>query len=316
MPAPSSTAFARPDLGQSFEQLDMRAFMQGFIGLQVMPTFGVALQTANFTKIPAEAFLQERDTARASGAGYSRAEWEFSQDNYATEEHGAEEVLDDRERKIYAYAIDFERISAMRAMDAVLRNMEKRIVAKVQDAVNAVVTAVGTPWSNPQASTPIDDVLTEIQAFKDAVGVVPNTVVLNDRVMRNLQKNEQIIDRIKYSGVDDPKKITSQNLAALWGVDRVLIPGAMRNSANQGQTVTYADLWSASYVAVMRTCSSGDLKEPGFGRVMHWTGDGSSEGGTAETYRQENIRADVMRVRLDVQEKVLYQAMRRLLSNI
>lgn len=316
MPSPSSTAFIRPDLMDSFHEFDLMASMQGFIGPQVLPFFPTQLQAGQFSLLPVEALLAERNTRRASGAHYARQPWEFEQASFATQEYGAEELLDDRERAMYAYAFDFEQINAMRAMDAVLRAYEKRVADATFNASTFTTTAVGTEWDIPSSATPVDDVLTEITAFKNAAGVLPNAVIMNDKVLRNLQRNDQIIDRLKYSGIDDPKKVTTQALAALWGVERVIVPNAMRNSANPGQTVSFSDIWDDEYVAVARLCMSQDLREPGFGRTFHWVGDGSSVGGTVEMYRDESRRSNVVRVRIDVQEKVLYTRMLRLLSNI
>lgn len=320
MPSPSSTAFLRPDLGQSFEEFDLLASQQGYIGTQVLPIFPVQLQTANFSRVPVEAVLAERNTKRAPGSGYNRADFQFEQDNYATLEYGAEEVLDDREVGIYAYTLDLERISSMRAMDAVMRAAEKRIADAVFNATTftgALTGAVGQEWSKGAVATPIDDVKDAITVFKANTGMLPNTLIFNDEVMRNLTLCDQIIDRIKYSGRDDPKSITPAMLAALFGVDRILTPSAMRNSANPGQAAaTFADIWDDEYAMLARLATTQDLKEPCLGRTFHWVGDGSSENGTVEMYRDESKRANVLRVRIDMQEKMLYTSFGYLMSNI
>lgn len=317
MPAPSSpSTFSRPDLGMAFEEFDLLASQQGFIGAQVLPVMNVSLQTAVFSKIKAKSLLTERNTLRAPGGGYSRQDWEFEQDSYATKEYGAEEVMDDRERAIYAYTIDFERICSMRAMDAVMRDYEKRVAAAIFNPVTFTPDPVTVEWSKTH-STPVADVLARITTFKTQFGSLPNAIVFNDKVLRSLQLNEEIIDRLKYSGVDDPKKITLQILASLWGLQYVIVPNTMRNSANPGQAApTFADIWDDEYAMLCKVATSQDLKEPCLGRTFHWTGDGSSVGGTVETYRHEPNRSDIMRVRHEVQEKILYTAAGLLMSNI
>ena len=70
MPGPSSpSTFQRPDLGVEFEEFDLLAAQQGFIGLQMLPVYPTEVQSGNFPVIPAEALLAERETALASGAG-------------------------------------------------------------------------------------------------------------------------------------------------------------------------------------------------------------------------------------------------------
>jgi hypothetical protein len=67
---------------------------------------------------------------------------------------------------------------------------------------------------------------------------------------------------------------------------------------------------------IARIATGVDMREPGVGRTFHWSGDGSSIGGTVETYRDETVRGDVVRVRHQVQEKRLYTEAAFLLGNI
>jgi hypothetical protein len=50
--------------------------------------------------------------------------------------------------------------------------------------------------------------------------------------------------------------------------------------------------------------------------MFHWSEDGSSPGGTVESYRDEIVRGNIIRVRHDVDEVVLYAQAGHLLSNI
>lgn len=318
MPSPNTTAFQRPDLGLFFEEIDVEAVKAGMIGLQVMPIFSVSLQTASFSKIPIEAYVIDRETARASGSGYNRQTWEFEQDSYFCEEHGAEEVLDDREAAIYAYTIDFERVNAFRAMIAVMRNRERRIADATFSAANrtAFGASVTNEWDDFANADPEGDVKAAITAFELARGMKPNSLILNAQVMRNLTQCDAIIDKLKYSGIDDPKNVNAATLAALFDVDKVIIGNSFRSTADMGQAAALSRIWSNEYVGLAKLPTSNDLREPCFARTMHWTGDGSSENGTVEMYREEKVRSDVIRVRQDTHEKVLYSTLLYLLDNI
>lgn len=316
MPSPTGT-FERPDLRESFEEFDLMAQAQMFIGLRVLPLFDVALQSATFSVVPLEAFLADTDTARASGGHYQRDDWEFTQTNYATTEHGAEEVLDDRERAVFAFTLDFDRIAAMRAMHRVLRAQETRIAALVFNVGNFSNTAVGVGWNNnPTTSQPIDDVNNAIESVKTQSGMLPNTLVMSGFTFRKLQLNDQIVDRIKFSGIDNPKDVNLQALSQLWRIPNILVGDAVRNTAAKGLAATPAEIWSNNFVWVGRVPETNDLREPGVGRTFHFVGDGSSGGGTVEQYRDESRRSDVMRVRIDVDESLIYTATGHLLTGI
>lgn len=319
MTSPSSTAFLRPDIGQSFEEFDAVAARMGYIGPRVLPFMNVQLQSANFSKITIESLLRDTETLRAPGGGYNRDKYQFEQDSYTTTEYGAEEPVDDREKAIYAYSFDIERISALRAMGRVLRDYEKRVAAATFDTsvwTGDLTTAVGTKWNTPGSATPIDDVLDAHESVRNSCGMLPNAVIMSWVAFKELQKNDQIIDQIKYSGRDDPKQVTLDALASLFQVEEVIVAGGVKSTAKEGQPAAIDDIWNKAYVMVAKLCRSQDLREPCIGRTFHFVGDGSSEGGTVEQYRDERLRSDVMRTRMDYQPKIIYPQAGHLLTNI
>ena len=58
-----------------------------------------------------------------------------------------------------------------------------------------------------------------------------------------------------------------------------------------------------------------DLKEPSFGRTMLWE-EGSPNILTTESYRDESIRSDIVRVRNHLDEAVMFAGGLYVLSNI
>ncbi len=97
MASPSSSlATLRPDLA-TFLEFDLESEKAGYIATQVFPVVDVLSQAGVFGKIPIEQLLQQRETKRAPGSGYARGNFTFTTGTYACEEHGAEEVVDDRE---------------------------------------------------------------------------------------------------------------------------------------------------------------------------------------------------------------------------
>jgi hypothetical protein len=105
-------------------------------------------------------------------------------------------------------------------------------------------------------------------------------------------------------------------LARVFDLEYVIVAGTSRNSAKEGQTATPVQIWSSEYAMVAKIATSADMREPCIGRTFHWAQDGSSIGGTVESYREEAIRGDVIRVRHDVDEVILYPEAGHLLSNV
>jgi len=323
MPSPtSSLATQRPDLA-TFLEFDLESEKAGYVATQVFPVIDVMSQAGSFGKIPIEQLLQQRDTKRAAGSGYARGNWTFTSATYATEEHGAEEPVDDREAKMYKEYFQAEQISTMRAFSSVLRNAEKRVADAVFNTTtwtgSSLTTAVGTEWSTIATAVPLTNVEAVVQKIYDNSGLWANALVINRKVFRNLRRCAQVIDAIEASGAGSPATaadVTLAMLAAAFDLEHIIVAGTSRNSAKEGQAATPVQIWDSEYAMVCKIATSGDMREPCIGRTFHWSDDGSSIGGTVESYREEQVRADIIRVRHDVDEIVLYAEAGHLLSNI
>jgi hypothetical protein len=325
MPSPSSSlATLRPDLA-SFLEFDLESERAGFIASQVLPVVDVASQAGNFGKIPLEQLLQQRDTLRAPGSGYSRGKFTFLPATYVALENGTEEVVDDREAKMYAEYFDAEQVSTMRAFSFVLRNAEQRVADLLFNATTwagaALTTAVGNEWDKNHVAdaTPIADVEAAVQKVYDGSGLWPNALIINRKVFRALRNIDDIVERINSEGAGNaskPSDITAAMLAQVFDLKYVIVAGSSKNTANEGQAATPGQIWSDEYAMVAKIAESNDMKEPCLGRTFHWAEDGSSIGGTVESYREEAVRGEVIRVRHDTAELVLYKEAAHLLSNI
>jgi len=326
MPGPSSALTTlRPDLGGSFMEYDVLAREMGYIATQVFPVFEAAKPSGTFGTIPVEQLLQTRDTTRSPGSGYARGEWEFSTDTFACIEHGAEEAIDDNQATAYREWFDAEQVAAARAMSSVQRNAEIR----VHDAVfntstwtgSSLTTAIGggLEWDVAASAKPIADVEAAAQLVYDNSGFWPNALVITKKVFRNLRVVAEIQDVISSSGAGMPENagmITQQMLSTVFDLPFIIVGGSTKNTAAEGATASLASVWDDEYAMVCRVSTTNDISEPCIGRTIHWSEDGSDIGGTVETYRDETVRGDIVRVRHQVDEKMLYAQAGHLLSNV
>lgn len=315
MPAPSSSlATLRPDLGGSLEEFDLVADRQGFIAHRVLPILEAENQAGTFGRIPIEELLKNPEIDRASRAGYSRGKWTFTDDTYATKERGHEEPVDDRDEKLYGNYFDAEMVSAELARDIVLRAAEKRVADLVFNTTtytgSSLYTDVsGTPWATIASAVPITNVEAAVQKIYDNTGLWANALIINRKAFRNLRNTVQVLDRINSDGAGTqslPSQVTVNMLSQVFDLPYILVAGGSRNSANDGQTATPAQIWSSSYAMVARIATTNNIKEPCLGRTIHWGKDGSQVGGAMETYRDETVRADIVRCRHEVHEKLFY----------
>jgi len=323
MPSPSSSlATLRPDLA-TFLEFDLESEKAGYVASQVFPVIDVISQAGVFGKIPLEQLLQQRDTKRNSGSGYARSSFTFTTATYACEEHGAEEPVDDREAKMYAEYFDAEQISTMRAFSSVLRNAEARVADAVFNATTwngaSLTTGITHEWDDATNAVPLTDVEAAVQKVYDGSGLWANALIINRKVFRNLRNSEQVIERINSAGAGNPSKasdVTVDMLSAVFDLPHIIVAGTSKNNAKEGQSASPTQIWSSEYAMVCRIATGADMREPCIGRTFHWSEDGSSIGGTVESYREEANRSDIIRVRHDVDEIVLYAEAGHLLSNV
>lgn len=323
MPQPTAAlATLRPDLA-TFVEFDLDMQKRGYVASQVFPVMNVAKQSGSFGKIPIEQLIASGndETSRAPGGGYNRGSWTFTKDTYATEEHGWEEPVDDKEAELYAEYFVAEQVSAMRAYERVLAAYENRVAAAVFNATTftSQTTNITHEWDDATNATPIDNVETAVRAVADRTGIWPNALIINRKVFRNLRKCDQIVDRIASSGAGSPTKasdITVQQLAQCFDLDEIIVAGNYKNQAEEGATLDLTPAWSDEYAMVFVKPTNNDMRQPCLGRTLHWSADGSMVGGTMETYRDERIRGDVVRCRMETDEKMLYVECGQLLDNV
>lgn len=301
-------------------EFDLEMENRGYVFDKVFPVLDVQSQSGPFGKITIESLLKAANTSRAPGANYSRGEWDFTTDSYICEEHGYEEPVDDRESKMYRSYFDAELVATMRAYGQVLRAAEQRVADILYNATmfSSYTTGITNEWDDFSNAIPITDVEAAVQSIYDASGLWANTLIVNKKQFRNLRQCDQVLDRIAASGAGDGIKASDVTIAMLSAVFdlNVVVAGMSKDSAKEGQAASPAQIWSDEYAMVCKVATSQDLREPCIGRTFHWAEDGSMIGGMVESYREEQTRSDIIRVRHDTDEKLLYAAAGHLLSNV
>jgi hypothetical protein len=323
MPTPSSsTATLRPDLAE-FMEFDVESEKQGYIALKVLPVIESGLQSDNPGKVPLESLLFTGDTSRTSHSNYNRGSYKFERFQFATKENGWEEPIDERDEKRYRYLLQVDRIANARAAGVVARNQEQRVADLVFNTGTwtgaSLTTAITHEWDDAVNAVPITNVEAAVQKVYDASGLKANALVINWKVFRNLRNCEQIIERINSEGAGTASKasdINVQMLAQVFDLDHIIVAGASKNTANEGQAASISQIWSGEYAMVCRVSTSADMRDPCIGRTFHWSDDGSSIGGTVEEYYEEQSRARIIRVRHETDEVIMYPQAGHLLSNI
>lgn len=308
----------RPDLAETLMQFDLDANRNGLVGQQIAPIIEVDVPLGQYGVIPKEEMLKEHDTRRQSDGSYKRGTGKGGKDSFATAEHGFEEPVDQREAIVFGGWWDAEALATERTRDVVLRNYDKRIVDMVTDTGTVANGGVGSGvWSGAGAK-PIDDIKAARIARRLVTGYVPNAMALDWEAFEQLRDCPQVIDRLKYAGFDNPNRdnINEIVLAQAFGLDQVIVAGAVRNTANEGQAAVLAAQWPRTMALLFTKSTSRNTLRPRFANTFHWGGDGSTVGATFESYYSVDRRQHMIRHRFETGEKLVYKDLGYLITGI
>lgn len=294
----AGSAIRRPDLGVALSEMMAAAKGQGYIGLELLPPFSTAQSSGAYPVIPAEAVMKSATVTRAPRGAYTRLSYEYERGYYTTTEYGYEELIDDVERNLFDQeaAGMADMIAIERAAGYLMRAQEIRIAAAVFNTTTFTAHGVTNAW-NTASGTPIADCDAATQAMYLTAGGMPDALVINWNVFRNLRNNAEVKARLLYTfpGIDIANMAESQ-MAQVLGVPRIIVAGGLYDSAAYGVARSITSIWDDEYAMLCRLSNGNDLSKGGIGRTFQWTGDAGSNM-VVEIYREEARRADVYRVR-------------------
>jgi hypothetical protein len=292
--------------------LMMQAPMAGnelFIGDKVFPVKGEDLKRGIYMKASlGNAELLNGDAKpRANGDGYQRVNRKYDTDTFDAQEYGLESVIDD------AYAAETERFFGLEVTEAMLLerslriSYEVRIAAALMNATTFTATAAGTAYTEANLATislPADVAAAKLRLLKN--GHIPNALVMSasvyERISRSTLLQNQVFGVVPKSA--GQYLIPSDaDIARALGVDQILVGRAPKNSNAKGQTYSGSFIWSDTYVAVAYI-AGGEYTAGGVGRTIQWSKDTTGLF-TPETYRSDERRSDILRVRQHTAEKVI-----------
>ncbi|HEY0982679.1 hypothetical protein [Schlesneria sp.] len=317
-----SQAIQRFDLSLRRSDFDLIANREGFIGLKVMPPAGVAVPAAEFSRETIKTRLAPpRTLVRAPRAGYAKDEFGWGKDSFATQEHGLESDVDDAEIELFGDFLRAEQIAADRVVDQLLQEHERDVAAMVFNTGsytgNQTIALSGTETFQATAtSTPVATILKAKRRFR-RFGLRANCLIIPELGLDYMMQSQSIIDRIKFSGVDDPKDVTMSMLKALLKLDHILVADGYKNLTPDGTgAATIGRFWDPTMAMVCRIADGRtELTNSGpcIGRTVMFTkqnaqipgiGASSAEGAIImEEYREESRRGGVIRGRWNYQLK-------------
>jgi hypothetical protein len=220
---------------------------EGFIADQLVPVTPVEKQSDTFYRFRhLEWRAWEKDiTHRAPGTKARETGITVTSDTYFVKNYALAAKWPVEDQVNADAVLAWAETNALQLTDKLMTDYEMRIADLAVTTTNvATVTTVASQWSDATNSKPLTDLITFKENFRLLTGQRPNTIIIPEAVMSKLILNDQLRD-ILYG--DRGGLVTAQQIASLIGVDRVLVPYAMVNTATEQATIlgsgTIADIW-------------------------------------------------------------------------
>lgn len=189
------------------------------------------------------------NTGRTPGANTKRVQYGYLGAAYALESHSLEGLVpfEIMQEANAVPGIDLARVAVLKTQNIIALRNEKAsadlaINAANYAATNKTALSGTSQWSDyTGVSNPSKDIETAKEAVRSQVGKRANTVMLSAKVFAALKTHPAIVDRIKYTGRD---VVTTDLLAALWGVQKVAVGDAIYEDA----TGALNDVWGKNVI--------------------------------------------------------------------
>lgn len=318
---PSTSFDPRPDLAVTMQEFPLAMAKEGIIGSELFPTIEVDVQAGNYGTIPNKEITTPASAKRNSDGTYQRMGWEFDDLNFKTEEFGIEIPLDERRANMYREFIDAERFNAELSRFKTMQADEIRKAAIAMNVANfsGQTNGAGTAWTNHTTSSPKDNIHAAKMAVYAREGVICNVGWSSWERFEDMRMNSEIIAAIEASGSGQPAKlsdITVEMVANAVGLERLLVGGMVKNTANINQNKSIASIWDNTLFGVGYIDLSNNPEMPSLFRQFHWGADGSQIGGVIESYEEARSRSVIHRCRHEVDEQQVVASMGQLITGV
>ena len=317
MPYANSTAEFRPELQVKVEEAMLADSF--FIGEAIFPIFGVATRKGFYKRIkrgkgqllanPGRTTADD-PLKRATGTAYREVTRTFEMDYYLTTDRGLKEVMDDVLMQDEARFFDAESATAGWLMRNMRIARECRIAATVFNP--AVYDMVLTPLNNiafTDANIATFDFANLLKLMKRTIkkrAEMPNTLVISEELW-DLVTSSTLLRQYFFGTSAGNAMIDEELVCKKFGIAQILIGGATFDTTKPGKDSSDDNLiwtWSSNYIALLNV-QGGPPEAGGFGRTFVLEDLTAGSLFVTETYRDEDKRSNILRVRQDEDIKII-----------
>lgn len=214
--------------------------------------------------------------------------------------------ISDRERQNADAPLNVERNKQVSTLGRLFLKREIRVSTLVRKTTNGGQVLLGANaaafWDQAATTSIESDVRTGREAIRKRIGVRPNAMVVPEAVASGMQANTQLTAKIQYTYGDAGARPLLEEYfpvlpPVLFGM-RTIVPGLIQNTAHEGATESYSDVWGKS-VILMYLTSGPAIEVPSVAYTFR------SEQLSTRRWREDSKRKDNFAVGQTIAETVV-----------
>lgn len=287
------------------------AYMNGderYISLRACPSLSVDSSEGTYFLFEKKYWFDDAAQLRAWGADYQEGGFDMTTATYLTEQFAKKFPMPEEVQADSQVPLSLEETGIKWLRDKMMLRNEREFASTFFTtsvwATDATGGSTSTKWSTYATSDPVADVRTAKRTISQSTAQTPNLFMMGEIVEDKLLNHPDLIDRIKYT--DRATVATMREaLAAVLGVDEVVVGEAIYNTANVGQTASLSPIIDDDALLVYKNASPTPQKfEPSAFYNFFWE-PGGGLGQIKEIYWDPNKDSDVIKAKMQIDYKVV-----------
>jgi len=275
-----------------------------FVASKVFPTIPVEKQSDKYFVYTKGDWFRDEAQLRAPATESAGSGYNLTTATYNTQVYAFHKDVDDQVRANADNPLNPDRDATAFITQRMLLRQEIQWASEFfTTGIWATDSTPSNLWSDYTASDPIGDVETAKATILTSTGFLPNTMVMGYDVFRQLRNHPDIVDRVKYTSAEN---VTEDILARFFGVDRILVARAVKNSGLEGAAVSMSSIVGKN-AALYYVAPSAGILTPSAGYQFAWRGvsDGMGANIGITRFRMPELRADRIEAQMAWDNKVI-----------
>ena len=271
-----------------------------FVGTSILPIRNVGTKNGDYPIFSDDQFDLNDSAIRSAGSSFARRDFDYGKQSYACVQYALEGVLpDEDESKASDDGIsDAAGAIAQKLQRDIMVGHELRVQSALSGAGFNATAQTGAAMSDAAGAKPITTIQNAVERL-NANGMFDNLALIIESSLYNEMINTDDVRNI-FNG--NGQYTSKDILTSALGVSNIIVCPTRYNSAAKGQTASRTKIWETDtyYVAQI---AGGEFSNGGIGRTLAYSPDGGAF--TAETYRDEPIKSDILRVYMSTDEVII-----------